>query len=100
MVGALSAKEFRDGTAKYPRMAEVSLDIARAVLVEGKQIAEVVESTGVDRRTVHFWVKQIYDAAVPSGWVSEVVTLPREMMDRVLRMQEQERAKWRASHAE
>lgn len=99
MTGALSAAEFRLGASQYPNMDPKSLDIARAILVDGEQMADVVKRTGVDRRNVHFWVKQIYTASVPTGWVSEVVTLPRVKMDEVLKMQDRERSKWMETHA-
>src|SRR4051812_43183753 len=89
MTGALSAAEFRRAASQFPNMADTSLGIARAILVDGEQMASVVERTGVDRRNVHFWVKQIYDAVTPAGWVSEVVTLPRAKMDEVLELQAQ-----------
>jgi hypothetical protein len=98
MVGALSAEEFRQGAEQHPNMARKSLNIAQAVLVKGEQIADVATRTGLDRRVIHFWVKQIYDASIPTGWVSQVITLPREKMDRVLEMQAQERSKWTAPH--
>jgi hypothetical protein len=99
MTGALSAAEFRRAASQFPNMADTSLGIARAILVDGEQMASVVERTGVDRRNVHFWVKQIYDAVTPAGWVSEVVTLPRAKMDEVLELQAQERSKWNDTHA-
>jgi len=99
MTGALSATEFRRGASQYPNMGQDSLAIAQAILVDGEQMASVVKRTGVDRRNVHFWVKQIYTAAVPSGWVTEVVTLPRSKMDEVLELQARERSKWNETHA-
>lgn len=95
MAGAVSPSQFERGAAQYPNMSRKSLNIARAVLVDGEQIADVVKRTEVDRRNVHFWAKQIYDAVWPRGWVSEVVTLPPERMAEVLEMQDRERAKWK-----
>jgi hypothetical protein len=95
MTGALSASQFERGAAQFPNMSRKSLNIARAVLVDGKLIAAIVKRTGVDRRNVHFWAKQIYNAVVPAGWVSEVVTLPREKMTEVLELQALERSKWK-----
>ena len=97
MEGALSLEEFKRGAKHFPNMAESSLALARAVLVDGKPISDVVAETDVSRQNVHWWAKQIYESTVPSGWVSEVVTLPRDKMTVVLKMQEQERSRWTAS---
>lgn len=67
--------------------------MARAILVDGESPADVAKRSDETRGNVHFWAKQIYDAVTPSGWVSEVVTLPREKMDEVLKMEAQERSK-------
>jgi TrfB plasmid transcriptional repressor len=99
MEGALSLEEFKQGAKLFPNMSENSLVLAREVLVKGKPIHDIVAETGASRQNVHFWAKQIYDALVPVGWVSEKVTLPRAMMTQVLRMQDQERAKLMESRA-
>jgi hypothetical protein len=74
-------------------MTRKSTNIARAILVDGEPTADVAKRAGEDRRNAHFWAKQIYDAVMPPGWVSEVVTLPRDKMAAVLELQSLERSK-------
>lgn len=97
MAGALSASQFEQGAARFPTMTRKSVNIARAILVDGEPMADVVKRTGEDRRNAHFWAKQIYNSITPAGWVSEVVTLPREKMAEVLELQALERSKLKES---
>ena len=95
MKGALTAGEFARGVKKFPRMSEKAQEIAKEILVEGHAPSAVADRHGVTRQNCHFWSKQIYDAVVPDGWVSEVITLPRVKMEEVRALVVKERTKWR-----
>lgn len=95
MMGALTASEFQEALTLFPRMSQKGRQVARGVLVEGKSFAEMTEKYNTSRQLVHQWASRLYEAFRPVGWVTEMVTLPPDVMLRVRQLELAERAKWR-----
>jgi hypothetical protein len=99
MAGALTAPEFEEALRRHPRLSAKAKEVARAILVDGCTFEEVTEKYETSRQLAHVWASKLYDAFAPTGWVSEVVVLPPELMARVREMEQEARDVWKASLA-
>ena len=88
--GALSLDDFKHRVAQFPRLSEKARAFTKAVLVDGKPLAQVQEKMGVSRQLASLWCLKVYRAP-PAGWVKELVTLPADQMARVREMEAREK---------
>jgi hypothetical protein len=81
------------------RLAEATIDIARAVLVDGHSQSSVAVARGLTRQRVSTMVKQVWAIAdeIPKGWERVDVWLPPKLAARVRQMAEDARTKVSAS---
>jgi hypothetical protein len=77
-------------------MTPRGLEAARAVLVDGANPDHVAAQIGAKRQLVHAWATKLFDVLVPPGWVTRSVTLPADLMDQVIELEERSRAALRA----
>lgn len=94
----LPASDF-ERVARHTRLTPKSLAIAREVLVEGKEMAEVGTRHHVTRQRVmairdRFYSAYLHNSMYPPGWVRASVCAPKEMLDSFLTTVEQERIKY------
>jgi hypothetical protein len=85
--------------ARNTRLTEKSLQIAREVLVDGKDLAEVAPRYQLTRQRVmairdKFFSAYLQNSMFPPDWQRASVCAPREMLDRFLAEVEQERIKY------
>ena len=97
MAGALASGEFEEAVATFPRLSEKAKAVARAVLVDGQTFDQVSKEFDVSRQMAHGWATKVYEAFRPTGWVTESVTLPPELMAKVREMEADARAALAAS---
>ncbi|WP_045226973.1 TrfB-related DNA-binding protein [Methyloterricola oryzae] len=97
MAGALTAPEFEAALRRHPRLSDKAKEVARAVLVDGRTFEEVTEKYSTSKQLAHVWASKIYNAFAPTGWVSEMVVLPPELMAHVREMEREAREEWQAS---
>ena len=74
-----------DRYAARTRLKQRSLDIARAVLVNGQTMAQAARAAGVSHQTARAAVARIVreyraDGGYPPDWQTRTVTLPRDDM--------------------
>jgi hypothetical protein len=93
MAGALRASEFKHAAARF-RLSDKALKVARAVLVDGASFDEVCQDYDTSRQLAHQWSTKVYESFRPAGWVTESVTLPPELMQRVREMETEARQRW------
>lgn len=91
----LTPEEFEALMPSLKRLSLGTIEVARAVLVEGKSQAEVVRETGKSKQLVSANCKIVLDYIedVPRGWVKEEVCLPKDVMEEVRQIERRERAK-------
>lgn len=97
MAGALTASEFDQALALFPRMSAKAREVARSILVDGLTFEEVTSTYQTSRQMAHTWACKVYDAFAPEGWISELVVLPPEKMELVRAMEIDARAEWENS---
>ena len=90
--GALSLDDFKHRVAQFPRLSEKARAFTKAVLVDGRPLAQVQEKMGVSRQLGSAWCLKVFRAP-PAGWLKEVVTLPAEQMARVREMEAREKSR-------
>jgi hypothetical protein len=88
-----------DRVARNTRLTEKSLVIAREILVEGKDMAEVASRYQLTRQRVMAIRDKVFSAYLrnsmfPPDWVRASVCAPQEMLNRFLTEVEQERIKY------
>ena len=87
----MTAEQFDDAVAAFPRLSETGKSAARSVLVDGLRQSSVAATLNISRQQVNLWVRDI-DAShlgCPEGWQIEVVMLPPKLMDKVREMEAQ-----------
>lgn len=94
MAGALSAAEFKNAAARFPKLSEKAKAVARAILVDGYTPEQAAAEFVTTRQLTHQWATKIYEAFRPTGWVTEAVTLPRDLMEKVKEMEKAAREQW------
>lgn len=94
MAGALTATEFKNAVAKFPRLSDKAKGVARAILVEGQTFEQVTQEFDTSRQLAHEWATKVFEVFRPSGWVTESVTLPPEQMEAVRKMELAARQQW------
>lgn len=82
-----SAREFDRGAA-ISRLENENIELARAVLVDGRRQNEVAKDAGVVRQRVNQLVKKMVQYIeeanpVPRGWKTDTVTLPLNVWPKV-----------------
>lgn len=97
MLKVLRPAEFRSAAAKFPGLSENGVAVARAVLVDGEDLAAVAERFGIHRSQAHQWAAKVFDGHRPRGWVTETVSLPEAAMHKVREMVRIERDRWEAA---
>jgi hypothetical protein len=90
---AMSAEAFDQALALHPRIQSTAAEAARAVLVDGLSCAAAGKKHGVTRQRVHAAVSTLHQDETPEGWERRIVTLPPELMQQVLQMEHEARAK-------
>ncbi|KND61511.1 hypothetical protein BVER_04461c [Candidatus Burkholderia verschuerenii] len=90
----MTADEFEALRPRLRRLALDTVDIARAVLVDGMTPPDVAARYGMTRQRVHGIVKRFRAAAqeVPTGWRRVEVWLPPEMAAQVKAMADKARS--------
>jgi len=90
----MTAKEFEALRPRLGRLALDTIEIARAVLVDGMKTTEAANRHNMTRQRVHGIVQRFRAAAqeVPTGWRRVEVWLPPELAQQVEAMAEQARA--------
>lgn len=86
----LSALDFERATENMRMLPELKLAAYR-YMVERKTFKEVSDESGLNDRSVQRKVREIWEAfiglpALPSGWVTEPVSLPKDKMRQVQAM--------------
>jgi len=85
--------------ARNTRLKEKSVVIAREILVEGKDMAEVAARYQLTRQRVmairdKFYSAYLRNSMFPPDWVRASVCAPQEMLNRFLTEVERERIKY------
>lgn len=85
--------------ARNTRMKEKSLQIAREVLIDGKDMAEVSARYNLTRQRVlairdTFFSAYLQNSMFPPDWQRASICAPREMLERFLAEVEQERIRY------
>jgi TrfB plasmid transcriptional repressor len=90
----MTAEQFEALRPRLGRLALDSVEIARAVLVDGLKPTEVAATHKMTRQRVHGIVSRFRAAAnqVPTGWKRVEVWLPPELAAEVEAMAEKARA--------
>jgi predicted DNA-binding protein (UPF0251 family) len=90
----MTAEEFEALRPRLGRLAIDTIEIARAVLVDGMKTTEAANRHGMTRQRVHGIVQRFRAAAqdVPTGWRRIEVWLPPELAEQVEAMADQARA--------
>jgi hypothetical protein len=90
----MTAQEFEALRPRLGRLALDTIEIARAVLVDGMKTTEAAKRHGMTRQRVHGIVQRFRAAAqdVPTGWRRIEVWLPPELAEKVEAMADQARA--------
>lgn len=90
----MTANEFEALRPRLGRLALDTVEIARAVLVDGLKPTDVATRHGMTRQRVHGIVQRFRAAAqeVPTGWRRVEVWLPPELAAQVEAMAEKARA--------
>lgn len=83
----MTAAEFRAAALTFPRLSDKAKDVARAILVDGRAAEETAAAFGTSRQLAYQWAKKIYETYRPTGWITETVTLPPELMATVRQME-------------
>jgi len=97
MAGALTATEFKHAVARFTRLSEKAKSVARSILVDGWTPEEAAEHYETSRQLTHQWATKVYEQFRPTGWVTETITLPAEVMDEVRKMETAARAQWEST---
>lgn len=93
----LTPSEFDQAVSRLPRaMKARNVQIARAILVEGRKQIELVHETGLSRTAITAVVRKIREAYAihgqpPEGWERIEVCLPSEMVHLVRALEEEAR---------
>lgn len=90
----MTAEEFEALRPRLGRLALDTVEIARAVLVDGMKTTEAANLHNMTRQRVHGIVQRFRAAAqeVPTGWRRVEVWLPPELAAKVEAMADQARA--------
>jgi hypothetical protein len=90
----MTAQEFDALRPRLGRLALDTIEIARAVLVDGMKTTEAANLHNMTRQRVHGIVQRFRAAAqeVPTGWRRVEVWLPPELAQQVEAMAEEARA--------
>lgn len=93
-----TAEEFDALRPLVGRLALDTVEIARAVLVDGMKTSEAASRYGMTRQRVHGIVQRFRAAAqeVPTGWRRIEIWLPPELATQVEAMAEKARADYTA----
>lgn len=94
MAGALTANEFKHAVSQFPRFSEKAKQVARAILVDGSTFEEVCQQYETSRQLAHGWASKVFAEFQPSGWKTESITLPPDLMVKVKEMEADARAQW------
>jgi len=97
LAGALKESEFRTVAARFTRMSDKALQVAHAVLVEGRTPDSAAAQFDTSRQLAHQWATKLYEAFTPAGWITASVTLPPELMAQVREMERDARTHLEAS---
>ena len=94
----MTADEFEALRPRLGRLALDTVEIARAVLVDGMKPTEAANRYDMTRQRVHGIVKRFSAAAheVPTGWRRVEVWLPPELASQVEAMADKARADYSA----
>lgn len=94
----MTAEEFDALRPLVGRLALDTVEIARAVLVDGMKTSEAASRHGMTRQRVHGIVQRFRAAAqeVPTGWRRIEIWLPPELADQVEAMAEKARADYQS----
>lgn len=93
----LTPSEFKQAVRRLPRaMKPRNLEIARAILVDGRRQIEIVHETGLSRTAIGAVVRKIREAhekygQPPEGWERIEVCLPSKMVHLVRALEEEAR---------
>ena len=89
----LTEEQFDQLRPKLKRLSVGAVEVAYAVLVEGKSQAEVARQTGRTRSGVQNICKRVMDRVedVPPGWVKAEICLPPNLMEQVIQMEKKAR---------
>lgn len=86
MRGALTQAEFDNAIANLPRRLKPSnVEIAKAVLVDGKKQASIVQETGLSRSAVAAVIRKVKEShnlfgLPPAGWQRIEVCVPASLV--------------------
>lgn len=89
--GLMKAAQFNAAASQHALMHERTLSAARAVLVEGKPPDAVATESGMSRQRLNGILAELASSAIPDGWVSAQVCLPKALMQKVRAMEAKER---------
>lgn len=91
---SLSSEEFDALRPRLGRLSIDSLDVARAILVEGLRPTDVADRHGMSRQRVHGIVQRFLAVCneVPTHWRRVEVWLPPELAEQVEALAEKARA--------
>ena len=93
----LTPSEFDQAVSRLPRsMKARNVEIARAILVDGRKQADMIRETDLSRTAIQAVVRKIRDAherygQPPEGWERVEVCLPSEMVHLVRALEEEAR---------
>ena len=90
----MSLEDFESLRPQLGRLTLDTIDIARAVMVEGLGTTEAAKRYGMTRQRIHGIVQRFRAAAVevPTGWRRVEVWLPPQLASQVEEMAENARA--------
>lgn len=93
VTGKLTAEQFEQAVAAFPRLSDAGKAAAQSVLVDGLSQSDVAADLGIHRQQVNKWVREIYESYLgcPDGWRVEVVMLPADQMEQVKAMEKEAR---------
>lgn len=95
----LTEEEFKQLRPKLTRLSSGALDVAYAVLVDGKNQSEVARETGRSRSSVQNICKRVLDRVedVPVGWATAEICLPPDLLEKVFQMEKEARLAYEAA---
>ena len=86
MKGLLTQTEFEKAIANLPRkLKPANVDIARAVLVDGRKQAAIVQETGLSRSAIAAVIRKVKEShrlfgLPPAGWQRIEVCVPSSLV--------------------
>lgn len=95
--GSMTVEQFAAAVAAFPRLSDTGKAAARSVLVDGFGQAAVAARLNKTRQQVNKWVQDIHQMHLncPDGWRVGVVTLPPDLMNKVVAMERKAKASTR-----